>query len=91
MENKIKKEIDKLSLLILKNSGIHRKYSGEDLSNAIIIFQEIFSSKMFDVTSKMGFHKRAEYFTDAGRELRNYVQKYTDIDLHKVYEKDIKS
>ncbi len=91
MTNKIKEKINELSYLILKNAGTHRDYSDEDLSNVTIIFQEVFAAKMFDATKKIGFHKKAEYFEDAGTELKEYIRTHTKVDLHKVYETGDKS
>ena len=47
IHEQIKNSIEYLSNLCLKNAGIHREYTDEDLSNAVIILQEVFMAKMF--------------------------------------------
>ena len=88
----MKNEIEELSNKCLENAGNYTKYSGIDMVNATLIFQEVFAPLLFDKTrgtSKKYSSYRAE---KAGRDLRMYILRYTGYDMHKVlkdqYKKD---
>jgi len=82
----LKVKINELSDLILENSGVHRDYSDEDLSNALIIFQEVFSSKMWDKhKGKITGKQLVMLSHEAGKSMHQTVEIYTGVDLHKIY------
>ena len=81
-----KEVLDQFSLAILENTGTYREYSDEDLSNAIIILNEVFMAKMFDYQGKRLSHPKMEIAAaQAGFELKRFIEKYTGVDLHKIY------
>ncbi len=83
MENKeIKTSLEYLSDLCLENSGIKTSYSDEDLSNAVLIFMEVLSNKMFDhhaphITQDQGI----KLWQETGINLRQTVLLATGVDL----------
>ena len=84
MENEnITTSLGYLSDLCLENSGIKTDYSDEDLSNAVLIFMEVLSNKMFDhhapnITQEQG----EKLWEEAGKSLRQTVLLFTGVDLH---------
>ena len=81
----IKYRIKSTADYILKNSGTHRDYTDEDLSNAVLIFQEVFSSKMWDkYNRKYPFPFLEHMAKDAGMMLRDVIMNFTGVDLHHV-------
>lgn len=81
-----KQVLDQFSLAVLENSGTYREYSDEDLSNAVVILNEVFMAKMFDYQSKKLTHPEMEIAAaQAGFELKRFIEKYTGVDLHKIY------
>lgn len=85
---KFNKKIDKLSMEVLKHSGIYREYTDEDLSNVTLIFTEVFVAKMYDKHSKkLGQQGMEKLAAEAGESLRQTIKVFTGIDLHKVYKK----
>ena len=83
-----KEVLDQFSLGILEHSGTYRSYSDEDLSNAIIILNEVLMAKMYDFQGKKLTHPEMEIAAaQCGYELKRFIEKYTGVNLHKVYEK----
>ena len=78
------KKIEKLANEILMNSGVYRKYSDEDLANAMIIFVEVLLAKMHDAhKNKLNQEQLEKLAEEAGKSLRETVLLFTDVDLHK--------
>jgi len=78
------KKIEILANDILENSGVYRKYSDMDLANAMLVFVEVFMSKIYDAHKKEMSQKQLEELAkQAGEKLREIVLFYTDVDLHK--------
>ncbi len=84
------KKIEILANDILMNSGVYRKYSDEDLVNAMLIFVEVFMSKMHDAhKDKLNQYQLEQFAEQAGKKLRETVLFYTNVDLHKVVKNEI--
>ena len=81
----MKKEIDKLSMKILKNSGVYCIYSDMDLMNATTIFMEVFLAKLYDKhKGKLSQEELEKLATEAGKSLHQTVKIFTGVDLKKV-------
>lgn len=88
MSTKIKEKIKELATLSLENAGVHRDYTDEDLSDAVIILLEVFMSKMFDKHKDRLTQEQLEQLsTEAGKSMHQTVQLFTGVDLHKIYKK----
>lgn len=84
----IKTSIEYLSTLVLENTGIHRNYTDEELSDVMLIFMEVFMAKMYDKHAiKLTHSKLEQLSTEAGKSLHQTVLLFTGVDLHKIYEK----
>ena len=78
------KKIETLANHILENSGVYRKYSDEDLANAMLIFVEPFMAKMHDAhKNKLNQEQLEKLAEEAGKSLRQTVLLFTNVDLHK--------
>jgi len=87
---KIKTAINNLAGLCLENSGEKTDYCDEDLSDAVLIFMEVFSNKMYDHLKDQATQEGlSELFKTTGSVLRSMIRESTGVDLHDVY-KDIK-
>ena len=86
MDKQIKIMMSDLADIVLENSGVHRKYSDEDLFNATIILMEVFTAKMYDKHKKKltlpGLTKLSE---EAGKSLNQTILLFTGVDLKKVF------
>lgn len=78
----IKDRIKELAGLSLEHAGIRSEYSDEDMADVCIIFQEVFMNRMYEHVGPISALSVAE---DAGSELKEYIEKYTGINLHQVY------
>jgi len=84
--DKIKKDISKLSDYCLLNSGIHRNYSDEDLSNAFIILVEVLLAKIWDYQKDKLTQKQLDIIVkEAGKILHKTTLLFSGVDLHKIY------
>ena len=80
------KKIENLANDILENSGIYRKYTDMDLANTVMIFSEVFLTKMYDKhKDKLDQKHLEELAQEAGKSLRQTVKLFTGVDLHKVF------
>ena len=80
----MREKIENLANDILMNSGVYRKYTDEDLANAMLIFVEPFLAKLHDAhKNKLSQEQLEQLAKQAGESLRELVLLYTDIDLHK--------
>jgi hypothetical protein len=63
-------------------------YSKRDFFNAVIIFQNAFGEKMFEMIKKDGtpLEDAVNMSESAGLEFRKYVRKYTSLDTTKIEE-----
>ena len=63
-------------------------YTNRDFMNAIIIFQTALMDKLWDNQDfdKMRFDDRINMAENCGKELRNFIFTYTNLDIHNVKE-----
>ena len=81
----MKTKIETLAIDILKNNGVHREYSDEDMKNASLIFKEVFMAKMYDKhRPKLSDDGMEVVAREAGKSLRQTIKLFTGIDLHDV-------
>ena len=83
------KEISNLSDKCLETAEFYKDYTNEDLMNATEIFMEVFMTKLWDKQKKdkLDISTRKSEATEAGNELRRFIQKWTEINLHRIYKK----
>lgn len=85
MKNNKELIIKELALLIL---SIDEKpnYSDDTLVFATIIFQNVFVDKMWDLqqVENLSQSDREAMVETAGSELRLFIKKYTNLDLHEL-------
>lgn len=79
----MKKEINKLAIKVLENSGVYREYSDEDLADATLIFTEVFLAKIHDYhKSKLTQKELEKIAEEAGKSLRQTILLFTGVDMH---------
>lgn len=85
MEKKIKKELEEISKFVTETSE-HIKFSNKDLQNATSVFAFVVASKMWvDFENKDTCPEVRNYAANlVGKQLRDFVKQYTDVDLQKV-------
>ena len=84
--DQIKVSLEYLSNLCLENSGVYRKYTDEDLANAVHILQEIFMAKIYDFhVGNLNQEKLENLAEEAGKVIRQMILDFTGVDLHEVY------
>ncbi len=86
IDEQIKEAIEETATMCLNFSGDYRIYDDIDLMNVVLIFSEVFTAKTFEEGNrkKLTQVQLEENATRAGLEIRDVIQKYTGIDLHKV-------
>lgn len=89
IDDHIREAIKALANVLLLKAGIHRKYTDEDLADAMLILQEVFAAKMYDHGQAKGMsQEQMEVLAEeAGKSFRQTIKLFTDIDLHEVYKK----
>jgi len=86
MKKRISQDMDTLSTLILKYSGIHREYTDEDLSNAMVILAEVLMAKTFDKhRDKVNEKQMIELSKELGISLHRTIETFTGVNLHDIY------
>lgn len=78
-----------MSGIILEHDAeIHEPsdFSGDDLLNASIIFQNVFINLIWKLqeSEDIPYNIRADMAEKAGTELWDYIKRYTNINLHEV-------
>lgn len=65
-------------------NGIKYEYSNDDLLNALVVFNSVLGTKLYDlgISEKQPFEIMAEQAKKMGEELRILIYTYTDIDTH---------
>lgn len=84
-EQKIKGMLEEFGDFVLKNAGDLRDYDKFDMSNATLIFQEVVMALAYQKNMKKSEETQLKMAKDMGAQLRQYVLRWTDVDLHKVY------
>lgn len=88
MNKIIKQEIEKLSNLVLKNTGVYRDYEPEDLINALIILNEPLLALTYKKHKDNLTQKQMEELAEElGKSLRQTVELFTGVDMRKVLTK----
>ena len=61
-------------------------YTNRDFMNCLIIFQNALMDKMFDNQNyiEMNFEEREKMAVNCGHELRDFIIKYTGLDVSKI-------
>lgn len=78
------------SNVALTMSGKKFDYTDEELSDAILIFTEVFLSKMYDHhREKLSIEQMMELAEEGGKKMHETVLLFTGVDLHKVYTKEV--
>lgn len=69
------------------SSNTKPEYSNEGFRAAIKIFMSAFMDKMFDLQKNedLDMEDRINMADTAGKELRNFIKVYTDIDTYELY------
>jgi len=81
-----KKELEKLSTLALDLAGIKTDYTDEQLSDATLVFVEVFFSKIFDFhNGKFSDDQMMQLATEAGISLRQTILLFSGVDTRKIY------
>ena len=72
--------------------GVRYAYSEEDLLNALVIFNSIVGTKMYELftAENQPFELCCEQATKYGEELRLLVYTFTNIDTHEIAKKVLK-
>ncbi len=61
-------------------------YSNRDFMNAVIIFETALMDKMYDNQNGMSLDERIQMAERCGLDLRNLINTYTGLDIHKFEE-----
>ena len=78
--------LGEISTQALEIAGNKYDYSDEELSDAMLVFVEVFMSKMYDFhKDKLTQAQLEELATEAGKSMRQTVLLFTGVDLHNVY------
>ena len=80
--------LESLATAMLENAEKKQNYSKRDFMDAMIIFFNVFSNKLYDYSLAQG-HEQADMLNNAetsGRELHQLILQYTGLDTHKVEE-----
>ena len=80
--------INELAMLALESdaNGVKYEYSNDDLLNALVVFNSILGTKLYDlgISEKQPFEIMADQAKKMGEELRLLIYTYTDIDTHEL-------
>lgn len=79
-------ELEKISLTALETSGVHTSYTDMQLSDAMLVFIEVFMNKMYDFhKDKLTQEQMEKLAEESGKSLRQTVLLFTGVDLHSVF------
>ena len=85
MKDNIQTSAEYLANLCLENAGNKTDYTDEDLLNVTIIYQEVFSNKMFEHhAGKITNAQMAKLAEESGKSLRQTILLFTGKDMHEV-------
>lgn len=75
-----------LSGIILENDGVQPFYDKKAFLSCILIFQSALMDSMYTLQDKenISLEDRIKMVTACGKELREFIKKYTDIDTFKI-------
>lgn len=80
--------LHELAMLALESdaNGVKYEYSNDDLLNALVVFNSILGTKLYDlgISEKQPFEIMANQAQKMGEELRLLIYTYTDIDTHEL-------
>lgn len=80
--------LHELAMLALESdvNGVKYEYSNEDLLNALLVFNSILGTKLYDlgISENQPFEIMADQAKKMGEELRLLIYTYTDIDTHEL-------
>lgn len=80
--------INELAMLAIESdaNGVKYEYSNDDLLNALLVFNSILGTKLYDlgILEKQPFEIMANQAQKMGEELRLLIYTYTDIDTHEL-------
>ena len=78
--------LHELAMLALESdaNGVKYEYSNDDLLNALVVFNSILGTKLYDlgISENQPFEIMANQAQKMGEELRLLIYTYTDIDTH---------
>ena len=79
-------KLEELTQLALENIGEKHDYTDMQLSDAMVVFMEVFFSKMHDYNKAqdLTFEQQSILAEEAGKSLRQTVQLFTGVDMHEV-------
>lgn len=79
-------ELEKISLTALEASGVHSNFTDMQLSDAMLVFIEVFMNKMYDFhKDKLTQEQMEKLAEESGKSLRQTVLLFTGVDLHSVF------
>ncbi len=91
MREKFTRELENLADLVLKYSGIHRDYNDEDLSNAMIVLQEILLAKTMDFNrDKLNEEQIMLLVEELGKNIHQSILLASGVDLKNIYDNEYK-
>lgn len=77
------KELKELADYTLANYGKDGKYSEQDLENAVLVFQEVFMSRLYCYhKNKLNLEQLCIIGEESGKSFRQYIKLFTGIDLY---------
>jgi len=81
----IKDRLEKLFLVCIKNTGIYREYTDEELFQACFVFTEVFMARMHkEHKDKLDFDSMCMLAEEAGNSLHQTVLLFTGVDLKNI-------
>ena len=85
MKSQIQTSIEYLANLCLENAEKKTDYTDEDLLNVTLIFQEVFSNKMFEHhAGKITNAQMEKLGKEAGQSIRQTILLFTGKDMHEI-------
>jgi len=80
------KRLEELSTFVVEHMTDRKRFTEKDLFNAVTIFHDVFSSKMFDYVkaNKMTKAQAKAHCLQAGQQIRQLLLIYTGIDMARV-------
>lgn len=75
--------------LCLERAEVYEPFDGEDMSNAMLIFQHVFMSLLWQRCQELNLtlEQRGELAEECGKNMRQTILMATGIDLHEVVSK----
>ena len=90
LKKETQESVKKLAELCQMDAGIHNKYTEADLLNVTVVFMHFVMDLNYSKNKLLKFEKKLEEGVELGKNLREFVFKFTGKDMKKVAKKFLK-